>query len=626
MKKTFLLLGTLLSISVLFAQIPDGYYDYAQGQTGAQLKTTLHNIIKGHTAQTYTPGVWNAFYTTDKKPNGKVWDIYSDVPGGTPAYEWTFGNDQCGSYSGEGSCYNREHSFPQSWFYKSDPMVTDLFHIYPTDGYVNGKRSSYPYGEVSNPSWTSTNGSKLGSNSTAGYSGTVFEPIDEYKGDLARSYFYMATRYEDVISSWNSVVLDGSTYPVYVEWELDILMRWNEEDPVSQKEVDRNNAIYAIQHNRNPYIDHPEYVAAVWGTASTTPNIGDIHQLPINPTASDNVTVYANITDNGSITNATITYGTTDSETDWQDDMIANGSSYTYTIPAMVEGTQVYYWITATDNDGETSTSANYQYTVGSDQATTADLPIYEDFENGDLGVFTAVNVVGNDQSWIRYTYATTGNSYAKISGWNGSGATPNEDWLISPQIDFDAYTNESLSFKTSMNYTDATTSFQVLYSTDYSGAGDPNSANWTDLSSQADFSTGSYNWVESGPIDVSSINGSAVSFAYKFVCGTESETWQLDDISISGTPVQTGIDNGISSESLSVYPNPAKQWIYVKGDIPNNSSLIIYNYLGQIKYQKAIKNSENHKLFIGSLKPGVYFLQLKNETQESKNLRLIIQ
>ena len=293
MKKFFLLFTTFLFVSLTYAQIPAGYYDRAQGLNGAQLKTELHYTISGHTVRTYT-NLWTDFQSTDKKVDGKVWDMYSDVPGGTPPYEWTFGyesngGNQCGNYSGEGSCYNREHSFPKSWFGgEVSPMYTELFHIYPTDGYVNSKRSNYPFGEVNNPSWTSLNGSKVGTNTITGYSGTVFEPIDEYKGDFARTYFYMATRYENVIHSWSSVVLDGSSYPVYTELHLDMLIRWHEEDPVSQKETDRNNAIWDIQRNRNPFIDHPDYVAAVWGTALEINNENTI--------LSQNISIYPNPT------------------------------------------------------------------------------------------------------------------------------------------------------------------------------------------------------------------------------------------------------------------------------------------------------------------------------------------
>ncbi|MBN2637495.1 MAG: endonuclease [Bacteroidales bacterium] len=276
MKKNLLYIISLFLLPLgMLAQIPAGYYNNAQGKTGATLKTALYNIIHTHTERTYTE-LWTDFQSTDKRPNGKVWDIYSDIPGGTPAYEYTFVTNQCGNYSGEGSCYNREHSFPKSWFNDATPMYTDLFHIYPTDGYVNGKRSNYPYGEVSSPSWTSTNGSKLGTNITAGYSGTVFEPIDAYKGDLARTYLYMVTCYENVVTQWHSDVLSGDTYPALSKWTLDLLLKWAKEDPVSQKEIDRNNAIYNIQHNRNPYIDHPEYIDEIWGTANAVTNISEL--------------------------------------------------------------------------------------------------------------------------------------------------------------------------------------------------------------------------------------------------------------------------------------------------------------------------------------------------------------
>ncbi len=271
MKKHFLLwlAGLIVFASTLTAQIPAGYYDGAQGLTGAPLKTALYNIIKGHTEKSYS-ALWTCFYTTDDKANGKVWDMYSDIPGGTPAYEYTFGSDQCGNYGGEGDCYNREHSFPKSWFNEGTPMYSDLFHLCPTDGYVNGKRSNYPFGEVGTASWTSTNGSKLGSSSFPGYSGIVFEPRNDFKGDFARGYLYMATRYENVIANWENydsngdAMMDGTPFPCYEPWALSLLIKWHLQDPVSQKEIDRNNAIYGFQHNRNPFIDHPEYACAIW--------------------------------------------------------------------------------------------------------------------------------------------------------------------------------------------------------------------------------------------------------------------------------------------------------------------------------------------------------------------------
>ena len=247
------------------AQIPAGYYSAAENKSGHELRVAMHNIIKNHTSVSYN-GLWDAFYTTDRRPdNGKVWDIYSDRPGQTAAYYYTFGSDQCGNFSSEGDCYNREHSVPKSWFGGSvAPMYTDLFHLYPTDGYVNNKRGDLPIGKVVNTAWTSTNGSKTGTSNISGYSGQVFEPIDSFKGDFARTYFYMAVCYMDKILGvqTQSNFYGGDLKP----WAQQLLLQWAALDPVSQKEIDRNNAVFQLQHNRNPFIDFPELAEMVFGS------------------------------------------------------------------------------------------------------------------------------------------------------------------------------------------------------------------------------------------------------------------------------------------------------------------------------------------------------------------------
>lgn len=252
----------ICSFSGILAQIPPGYYDDASGLYGEELRAALQQIINNHQVQT-NASLWQHFQSADSKMNGKVWDMYSDNPFGTPAYEFVFITDQCGNYSGEGDCFNREHSFPQSWYGDFAPMSTDLFHVYPTDAWVNAQRGNWPYGTVNNASWTSSNGSKRGACSFPGFTGTVFEPIDEYKGDFARSYFYMLTRYMNLVSSWDSPMLDGNSFS---SWANEMLVEWDVLDPVSQKEVDRNNVVYTIQGNRNPYIDRPEFVQYVWDT------------------------------------------------------------------------------------------------------------------------------------------------------------------------------------------------------------------------------------------------------------------------------------------------------------------------------------------------------------------------
>jgi len=266
--KTISISGTCVA-----SYIPAGYYSTATG-SGAALKTQLYNKIKVHTQRSYD-NLWTDFQSTDKKPNGKVWDMYSNIPDGNSSYEFSFGTNQCGTYAKEGDCYNREHSFPKSWFNEGTPMYTDLFHLVPTDGKVNGLRSNYMLGKVSSPTTTSTNGSKLGTCSYPGYTGIVFEPIDEYKGDFARSYFYMATCYENVISSWQKndtygdALLNGTSFPAFEAWALNMLLEWNTNDPVSQKEINRNQAVYNIQKNRNPFIDNPEFVNLIWGSKNS---------------------------------------------------------------------------------------------------------------------------------------------------------------------------------------------------------------------------------------------------------------------------------------------------------------------------------------------------------------------
>jgi endonuclease I len=367
--KFFLLISVwVLFIQSLFADIPTGYYDSATGD-GYTLKTQLYNIIKDHTSVSYTPGVWDAFYTTDVRSDGKVWDTYSNC-------DFTLGDDQDSGSGGTAECqfYNREHSFPRSWFGgEVDPMNTDIFHIYPTDKKVNNVRLSYPFGRVGSASYTSSNGSELGTCDYPGYTGTVFEPTDEYKGDFARTYFYMATRYENVINGWENndsngdAVLNGTSDQVYEEWYLNIIIEWHNNDPVSQKEIDRNDAIYSIQNNRNPFIDHPEYVAEIWGGGgNSAPSITNTSISPTNPTSIDAVSVSATITDSdGTISSAELHWGlSSGSLTNKIPMSVSTGDTYITDsdIPAQAGGTNVYYIIEATDDDTETTQSGENSF------------------------------------------------------------------------------------------------------------------------------------------------------------------------------------------------------------------------------------------------------------------------
>ena len=273
------------------ASLP-AYYEDIQGKSGKSLFDAVQKVTKeGYTSLGYD-GLWGAFKTTDKKSNGKVWDMYSDC-------SWTFGSDQCGSYSSECDCYNREHSIPKSWFGGSTSGPgCDIFHLVPTDGKVNGMRSNYAFGEVSSASYTYDGAKKgsaksitiIGGNTIAGNtgttiscSGTVFEPRDEYKGDFARGYMGSLLKWAGdqsfTTGEGSKIFTTNFTTGSFglTKYGVALLMKWHRQDPVSQKEVARNNGIQQTQGNRNPFIDYPYLAEFIWGEkAGESINLNDL--------------------------------------------------------------------------------------------------------------------------------------------------------------------------------------------------------------------------------------------------------------------------------------------------------------------------------------------------------------
>ena len=298
MKRFFLLTSIFFFALSLFAKtvtpaasLPT-YYEDINGKSGKSLFDAVQKVTKeGYTSLGYD-GLWGAFKTTDKKSNGKVWDMYSDC-------SWTFGSDQCGSYSSECDCYNREHSIPKSWFGGSTSGPgCDIFHLVPTDGKVNGVRSNYAFGEVSSASYTYDGAKKgsaksitiIGGNTIAGNagttiscSGTVFEPRDEYKGDFARGYMGSLLKWagDKSFTTGEGSKIFTTTFSSgsfgLTQYGVALLMKWHRQDPVSQKEIDRNDGIQQTQGNRNPFIDYPYLAEYIWGEkAGETLNLADL--------------------------------------------------------------------------------------------------------------------------------------------------------------------------------------------------------------------------------------------------------------------------------------------------------------------------------------------------------------
>lgn len=260
----------LLSWSTFASCNLDSYYSgLSTNSNGYEFKSELARLLsRTHRSISYG-ALLHAYKKTDRDKtydaDNTILDMYSENPNGRDPYKYTASGRTCGQYRDEGDCYNREHLFPQGLFNKKRPMKTDIMHVFPSDGKVNGMRGSYPFGEVVEARWSSKNGSKLGNSKSPGYSRTVFEPIDEFKGDIARAMLYFAVRYENQIPSFRDTPMtDGSREQVYSTWFLRVLLKWHKQDPVSEHERYRNNAACNYQKNRNPFIDHPEWAMAIW--------------------------------------------------------------------------------------------------------------------------------------------------------------------------------------------------------------------------------------------------------------------------------------------------------------------------------------------------------------------------
>lgn len=267
MKRNHILLSiACLCYLCMNAAAPAGYYTNLNGKSGEDLKNAIHNLVRPHTKLSYS-SLWNYFPQTDAYPNKVnnrllVWDMYSD----------NYNNRQYWYYGGTYGL-NREHSVPKSWWNSPSNVEayeagTDIMHLFPSDKYANSAKNNYPLGEVNTSSNVKfDNGvSKVGYpvSGQGGGNNYVFEPDDEYKGDFARVYFYMATCYQDY--TWKyTYMFNNSSYLTLNQWSRELLLRWHRNDPVSEKERNRNDAVYQIQGNRNPFVDDQTLAEYIWG-------------------------------------------------------------------------------------------------------------------------------------------------------------------------------------------------------------------------------------------------------------------------------------------------------------------------------------------------------------------------
>jgi endonuclease I len=605
--KKFYSFFLLLVVTATFAQIPSGYYNTATG-TGYTLKTQLYNIIKGHTDNGYA-GLYTTYQTSDVdnfyENDGTVLDMYSENPSGTDPYNYSTGTTQrCGSYSVEGDCYNREHIIPQSVFNEQSPMVADAHFITPTDGKVNGIRSNYPHGTVSSATYTSQNGSKLGSSSVSGYSGTVFEPVNDFKGDIARMYFYFATRYENTVAGYSYPMFDGSGNKVFTTAFLNVLLAWNAQDPVSAREIARNNAIYARQNNRNPYIDHPEYVNQIWGG---TPS-GDT-QAPTTPTGLASTSKTA--------TSITVAWtGSTDNVAVTGYDVYANSvlkttvSGVTATITGLTASTSYSIYVKAKDAVGNASASSNtIAVTTNSSGTGTATDLLFSEYIEGSSNnkALEIANNTGSSVSLSAYTIKKQTNgagSWSTGLALTGTLTTGSKFVIVNSSISSTCFSTNAANISTSgtelmFNGNDAVGLFKNGVLIDIIGTFNGGTANFA--------------------ADVTLRRKSTVtSPSTTFNLSSQWDSYTTDTCnnlaSKMAQPVKAEEIVELSDE-IVLYPNPSDGNFYVGfSTLDQPYSIEIISFAGQKVFEK--ENITDPAISVSHLAKGIYLVKIIKDSK----------
>ncbi len=594
--------------SISYGQIPAGYYNTATG-SGYTLKTQLSNIIDNHNDQGYNAidGFMSSYDLDNYYETGSntILDIYSENPTSNDPYTFTPGNDECGNYSQEGDCYNKEHVIPQSVFSSNTPMQSDAHQLLPTDGRVNGFRGNYPFGRVNDNNLASQsgisnptqNGSKLGANLnsgySAGYSGTVFEPIDEFKGDIARIYFYFITRYENQVSNWGSFAMfDGSSDQVLQTTFLSILLEWHSNDSVSQKEIDRNNNIYYNhQNNRNPFVDHPEYASMIWNPVTDTEApTAATNLIASNPTTNSIDLSWTAGTDNIAVTSYDIYVDGTNT---------VSTSNTSITVTGLVANTEFCFTVFAKDAAQNTAPSSNESCETTDQGASSTNEIFISEYVEGSSNnkALEIANFTGNSINLSSYTIArdvnsngaygaalqltgtlATGNVHV-ISRGNASAATV----ALADQIS----SGDAMSF----NGDDPVGLFKNGVLIDIFGnfGGTNNFANATYRRKQTVIN----------PTTVFDLTGEWV-------------TSTIDDISDLGshsTPLEI---NDFDENRFSFFPNPVKSnQIFFK--FTSELKVEIYDITGKLIINTLLKDHTTKSLDVSALNSGLYVVKMSN-------------
>jgi endonuclease I len=614
MKQFYVLLFTI-STAITFAQIPANYYDSADGLSGFTLKTELRNIIaNGHTARTYDQlydgaGISGSQGYVDThsdvstssgnqyESDGTILDMYSENPTGTDPYNFTHGNNQCGNQSAEGDCYNREHIIPQSSFGSALPMQTDIHHVIPTDGRVNNFRGSLPFGEANNDDWESLNGSLRGSSDMVGYSGSVFEPIDEFKGDIARALLYFATRYENTVNSYTSFdMFNGTQDQVFQTWAIDVLLDWhNNVDPVDQRERDRNNAAYTFQGNANPFVDHPEYVNLIWNPSSDAESPTDPTNLVAsNPTDNSIDLTWTASTDNIGVTGYDVYVNNTFS---------VSVVSTSYIVSGLTANTNYCFTVKAKDAAGNESGFSNQDCEMTTNNGSGAGELFFSEYIEGSSTnkVLEIANFSGATVSLSDYSMKLSANGNAS---WTATYAFPGSAQIIDGDVYVIANGGSTLCNSEEDDQNNAITGFN---GNDAIGLF-KNDVLVDILGTLGDNSTYAEN--------VTIVRKPTVAGANTVYTASEWTTFAQDNCDDLGRHTQTLSVNDVYKKSYKFYPNPVSTNT-LNFVVDKTISIKVYDILGKLVMEHSISPNKNW-LDIANLNKGIYLVKMAANKQST--------
>ena len=610
----------LIAPAFIFSQAPANYYDGTSGVTGYELKSKLHDIVStktitwhyGDLPNFYGQTDLDQYYDYDSSNTTYLLDIYSNNPTGTTAYHYTKEN-LISSAGAEGLGYNREHMMPQSSFNSNYPMYSDLFFVIPTDARINQLRSNYPYGIAGTTNYyTFTNGSKISKNGTpnSGYTGRVYEPHPEFKGDIARSLLYYVVRYEGKLNSFNfyngsspandTSPLDGTEEKAYEDWFLALLLQWHNNDPVSQKESDRNNIVYGIQKNRNPFIDHPEWVNAIW---SQNPAVV-VSAAPENLSASQVSSYFVNFnwtpsTDSDVLgykiyqNGVSIGYSKTPSFTA---DHLSPSTLYQFTVKA-------YY-----RNYTESADSNLLAVTTLEEDVYAKDLLITKYLEGTENNTALEItNKTGHPVNLNKYRisaqfYNSTSANYYFPAPYELEGVIENNQTfvILNPNSNFSCITNEQARFVSAapqMTFSGSNYLELRYLSRTIDAIGTRGINNFETLA------------------DISLYRNSAVldpSITFNL---SEWQAYPVDYCEDLGV-LSASEFNFTEKDESSVYPNPVTNTLFVKGNqLDKIKNAAIYDFSGKQIFNLDTPFKKENFIDVQKLLPGVYILKLDSQT-----------